>query len=112
MKKFNVKALSLAVAAAVVSGAAAAEEVNLTQAIKEKNLGKAAFATVFSEGTKFDTESGKLTFKKDADALLLKTMELEQAVNALLPAAISSLLMKMAVKPSVKPLMQISKPIA
>ena len=82
MKKFNVKALSLAVAAAVVSGAAAAEEVNFAKAVGSKeDQGQAAFATVFGEGTKFDTESGKLTFKKDADALLLKTMELEQAVN-------------------------------
>ena len=82
MKKFNVKALSLAVAAAVVSGAAAAEEVNFAQAVGGKeDQGQAAFATVFGEGTKFDKESGKLTFKKDADALLLKTMELEQAVN-------------------------------
>lgn len=82
MKKFNVKALSLAVAAAVVSGAAAAEEVNFAQAVGGKeDQGQAAFATVLGEGTKFDKESGKLTFKKDADALLLKTMELEQAVN-------------------------------
>ena len=82
MKKFNVKALSLAVAAAVVSGAAAAEEVNFAQAVGGKeDQGQAAFATVFGEGTKFDKESGKLTFKKDAAALLLKTMELEQAVN-------------------------------
>ena len=83
MKKFNVKALSLAVAAAVVSGAASAEEVNFAQAIEggKSNHGKAAFFAVYGEGTKFDTNTGKLTFKKDADALLLKTMELEQAVN-------------------------------
>ena len=83
MKKINVKALSLAVAAAVVSGAASAEEVNFAQAIEggKSNHGKAAFFAVYGEGTKFDTNTGKLTFKKDADALLLKTMELEQAVN-------------------------------
>ncbi|OFL95737.1 YadA-like family protein [Neisseria sp. HMSC074B07] len=81
MKKFNVKALSLAVAAAVVSGAAAAEEVNFAQAVTEKNQGKAAFFTVFGEGTTFDKDTGKLTFKKDSDALLLKTLELEQTIN-------------------------------
>ena len=83
MKKFNVKVLSMAVAAAVVSGAASAEEVNFAQAIEggKSNHGKAAFFAVYGEGTKFDTNTGKLTFKKDADALLLKTMELEQAVN-------------------------------
>ena len=81
MKKFNVKVLSMAVAAAVVSGAAAAEEVNFAQAVTEKNLGKAAFFTVFGEGTTFDKDTGKLTFKKDSDALLLKTLELEQTIN-------------------------------
>ena len=81
MKKFNIKALSLAVAAAVVSGAAAAEEVNFAQAVTEKNQGKAAFFTVFGEGTTFDKDTGKLTFKKDSDALLLKTLELEQTIN-------------------------------
>ena len=81
MKKFNVKVLSMAVAAAVVSGAAAAEEVNFAQAVTEKNQGKAAFFTVFGEGTTFDKDTGKLTFKKDSDALLLKTLELEQTSN-------------------------------
>ena len=81
MKKFNVKVLSMAVAAAVVSGAAAAEEVNFAQAVTEKNQGKAAFFTVFGEGTTFDKDTGKLTFKKDSDALLLKTLELEQTIN-------------------------------
>ena len=82
MKKFNVKALSLAVAAAVVSGAAAAEEVNFAQAVGGKeDQGQAAFATVFGEGTTYDKGTGKLTFKKDSDALLLKTLELEQTIN-------------------------------
>ena len=71
----------MAVAAAVVSGAAAAEEVNFAQAVTEKNQGKAAFFTVFGEGTTFDKDTGKLTFKKDSDALLLKTLELEQTIN-------------------------------
>jgi len=46
MKKFNVKVLSMAVAAAVVSGAASAEEVNFAQAIEggKSNHGKAAFS--------------------------------------------------------------------
>jgi len=64
-----------------VSGAAAAEEVNFAQAVTEKNQGKAAFFTVFGEGTTFDKDTGKLTFKKDSDALLLKTLELEQTIN-------------------------------
>ncbi|UNV85223.1 MULTISPECIES: YadA C-terminal domain-containing protein [Neisseria] len=82
MKKFNVKALSLAVAAAVVSGAAAAEEVNFAKAVGEKpDQGQAAFFTVFGEGTTYDKGTGKLTFKKDSDALLLKTLELEQTIN-------------------------------
>ena len=81
MKKFNVKALSLAVAAAVVSGAAAAEEVNFAQAVGKEDQGQAAFFTVFGEGTTYDKDTGKLTFKKDSDALLLKTMELEQTIN-------------------------------
>ncbi len=82
MKKFNVKALSLAVAAAVVSGAAAAEEVNFAKAVGSKeDQGQAAFATVFGEGTTYDKGTGKLTFKKDSDALLLKTLELEQTIN-------------------------------
>ena len=50
MKKFNVKALSLAVAAAVVSGAAAAEEVNFAKAVGSKeDQGQAAFATVLAK---------------------------------------------------------------
>ena len=81
MKKFNVKALSLAVAAAVVSGAAAAEEVNFAQAVGKDDQGQAAFFTVFGEGTTYDKGTGKLTFKKDSDALLLKTLELEQTIN-------------------------------
>ena len=82
MKKFNVKALSLAVAAAVVSSAAAAEEVNFAQAVGGKpDQGQAAFFTVFGEGTTYDKGTGKLTFKKDSDALLLKTLELEQTIN-------------------------------
>ena len=40
-----------------------------------------AFQTVFGENTKFDEDTGKFTFDKDSSALLLKTMELEQAVN-------------------------------
>ena len=43
--------------------------------------GIAAFHTVFGEGTTYDKDTGKLTFKKDSDALLLKTMELEQTIN-------------------------------
>ena len=82
MKKFNVKVLSMAVAAAVVSGAAAAEEVNFAQAVGGKpDQGQAAFFTVFGEGTTYDKGTGKLTFKKDSDALLLKTLELEQTIN-------------------------------
>ena len=82
MKKFNVKALSLAVAAAVVSSAAGAEEVNFAKAVGEKpDQGQAAFFTVFGEGTTYDKGTGKLTFKKDSDALLLKTLELEQTIN-------------------------------
>ena len=82
MKKFNVKALSLAVAAAVVSSAAGAEEVNFAQAVGGKpDQGQAAFFTVFGEGTTYDKGTGKLTFKKDSDALLLKTLELEQTIN-------------------------------
>ena len=80
MKKFNVKALSLAVAAAVVSGAAGAAERDLAS-IPEKAQNAMAFQTVFGENTKFDEDTGKFTFDKDSSALLLKTMELGQAVN-------------------------------
>ncbi|WP_415772850.1 YadA-like family protein [Neisseria sp. CP9] len=80
MKKFNVKALSLAVAAAVVSSAAGAAERDLGS-IPEKAQNAMAFQTVFGENTKFDEDTGKFTFDKDSSALLLKTMELEQAVN-------------------------------
>ena len=80
MKKFNVKALSLAVAAAVVSSAAGAAERDLSS-IPEKAQNAMAFQTVFGENTKFDEDTGKFTFDKDSSALLLKTMELEQAVN-------------------------------
>lgn len=80
MKKFNVKALSLAVAAAVVSSAAGAAERDLAS-IPEKAQNAMAFQTVFGENTKFDEDTGKFTFDKDSSALLLKTMELEQAVN-------------------------------
>ena len=80
MKKFNVKALSLAVAAAVVSSAAGAVERDLGS-IPEKAQNAMAFQTVFGENTKFDEDTGKFTFDKDSSALLLKTMELEQAVN-------------------------------
>ena len=82
MKKFNVKALSLAVAAAVASGAAGAAEQNFAAAVGGKDdQGQAAFFTVFGEGTTYDKDTGKLTFKKDSDALLLKTLELEQTIN-------------------------------
>ena len=80
MKKFNVKALSLAVAAAVVSSAAGAAERDLSS-IPEKAQNAMAFQTVFGENTKFDEDTGKFTFDKESSALLLKTMELEQAVN-------------------------------
>jgi len=80
MKKFNVKALSRAVAAAVVSSAAGAAERDLGS-IPEKAQNAMAFQTVFGENTKFDEDTGKFTFDKDSSALLLKTMELEQAVN-------------------------------
>ena len=80
MKKFNVKALSLAVAAAVVSSAAGAAERDLGS-IPEKAQNAMAFQTVFGENTKFDEDTGKFTFDKNSSALLLKTMELEQAVN-------------------------------
>ena len=80
MKKFNVKALSMAVAAAVVSSAAGAAERDLSS-IPEKAQNAMAFQTVFGENTKFDEDTGKFTFDKDSSALLLKTMELEQAVN-------------------------------
>ena len=80
MKKFNVKALSLAVAAAVVSSAAGAAERDLGS-IPEKAQNAMAFQTVFGKNTKFDEDTGKFTFDKDSSALLLKTMELEQAVN-------------------------------
>ena len=80
MKKFNVKALSLAIAAAVVSSAAGAAERDLGS-IPEKAQNAMAFQTVFGENTKFDQDTGKFTFDKDSSALLLKTMELEQAVN-------------------------------
>ena len=81
MKKFNVKALSLAVAAAVASGAAGAAEQNFATAVGKEDQGQAAFFTVFGEGTTYDKDTGKLTFKKDSDALLLKTLELEQTIN-------------------------------
>jgi len=80
MKKFNVKALSLAIAAAVVSSAAGAAERDLGS-IPEKAQNAMAFQTVFGENTKFDQDTGKFTFDKESSALLLKTMELEQAVN-------------------------------
>ena len=80
MKKFNVKVLSMAVAAAVVSGAVGAAERDLAS-IPEKAQNAMAFQTVFGENTKFDEDTGKFTFDKDSSALLLKTMELEQAVN-------------------------------
>ena len=81
MKKFNVKALSLAVAAAVVSGAAGAAGEDLGNVFPKNYQGIAAFNTVFGKGTTFDKDTGKLTFKKDSDALLLKTLELEQTIN-------------------------------
>ncbi|WP_455028377.1 YadA-like family protein [Neisseria sp.] len=80
MKKFNVKVLSMAIAAAVVSSAAGAAERDLGS-IPEKAQNAMAFQTVFGENTKFDEDTGKFTFDKDSSALLLKTMELEQAVN-------------------------------
>ena len=74
MKKFNVKVLSMAVTAAVASGAAGAAEQNFAAAVGGKDdQGQAAFFTVFGEGTTYDKSTGKLTFKKDSDALLLKT---------------------------------------
>ena len=82
MKKFNVKVLSMAVTAAVASGAAGAAEQNFAAAVGGKDdQGQAAFFTVFGEGTTYDKDTGKLTFKKDNDALLLKTLELEQTIN-------------------------------
>ena len=82
MKKFNVKVLSMAVTAAVASGAAGAAEQNFAAAVGGKDdQGQAAFFTVFGEGTTYDKGTGKLTFKKDSDALLLKTLELEQTMN-------------------------------
>ena len=82
MKKFNVKVLSMAVTAAVASGAAGAAEQNFAAAVGVKDdQGQAAFFTVFGEGTTYDKGTGKLTFKKDSDALLLKTLELEQTIN-------------------------------
>ena len=82
MKKFNVKVLSMAVTAAVASGAAGAAEQNFAAAVGGKDdQGQAAFFTVFGEGTTYDKSTGKLTFKKDSDALLLKTLELEQTIN-------------------------------
>ena len=82
MKKFNVKVLSMAVTAAVASGAAGAAEQNFAAAVGGKDdQGQAAFFTVFGEGTTYDKDTGKLTFKKDSDALLLKTLELEQTIN-------------------------------
>ena len=80
MKKFNVKALSMAIAAAVVSSAVGAAERDLGS-IPEKAQNAMAFQTVFGENTKFDQDTGKFTFDKESSALLLKTMELEQAVN-------------------------------
>ena len=70
----------MAVAAAVVSSAAGAAERDLGS-IPEKAQNAMAFQTVFGENTKFDEDTGKFTFDKDSSALLLKTMELEQAVN-------------------------------
>lgn len=82
MKKFNVKVLSIAVAAAVASSAAGAAEQNLATAVGGKDdQGQAAFVTVFGEGTTYDKDTGKLTFKKDSNALLLKALELEQTIN-------------------------------
>ena len=86
MKKFNVKVLSMAVTAAVASGAAGAAEVNFAKAVGSKaDQGQAAFATVFGENTTYDKDTGKLTFKKDkdglSDPLLVKTLELEQTIN-------------------------------
>ena len=81
MKKFNVKALSMAVAAAVVSSAAGAAEVDFGASVPEASQGNVAFGTIFGDKTKFDTKTGNFTFDKESAALLLKTMELEQAVN-------------------------------
>ena len=82
MKQFTVKVLSMAVTAAVASGAAGAAEQNFAAAVGGKDdQGQAAFFTVFGEGTTYDKGTGKLTFKKDSDALLLKTLELEQTIN-------------------------------
>ena len=72
--------MSLAIAAAVVSSAAGAAERDLGS-IPEKAQNAMAFQTVFGENTKFDQDTGKFTFDKESSALLLKTMELEQAVN-------------------------------
>ena len=70
MKKFNVKVLSMAVTAAVASGAAGAAEVNFAKAVGSKaDQGQAAFATVFGENTTYDKDTGKLTFKKDKDEI-------------------------------------------
>ena len=81
MKKFNVKVLSMAVTAAVASGAAGAAGEDLGNVFPKNYQGIAAFNTVFGKGTTFDKDTGKLTFKKDSDALLLKTLELEQTIN-------------------------------
>jgi len=81
MKKFNVKVLSMAVTAAVASGTAGAAGEDLGNVFPKNYQGIAAFHTVFGEGTTYDKDTGKLTFKKDSDALLLKTMELEQTIN-------------------------------
>ena len=81
MKKFNVKVLSMAVTAAVASGAAGAAGEDLGNVFPKNYQGIAAFHTVFGKDTTFDKDTGKLTFKKDSDALLLKTMELEQTIN-------------------------------
>ena len=81
MKQFNVKVLSLAVTAAVASGTAGAAGEDLGNVFPKNYQGIAAFHTVFGKGTTFDKDTGKLTFKKDNDALLLKTMELEQTIN-------------------------------
>jgi len=82
MKKFNVKVLSMAVTAAGASGGGGGGGANFAAAVGGKDdQGQAAFFTVFGEGTTYDKSTGKLTFKKDSDALLLKTLELEQTIN-------------------------------
>ncbi|WP_165090689.1 YadA-like family protein [Neisseria yangbaofengii] len=79
MKKFNVKALSLAVAAAIASGAVGAAEQGFTG--DEAKQGQAAFAAVFGKDTTYDPDAGTVTFKKDSEALLPKIMEMNQTIN-------------------------------